>query len=82
MIERINAMEYKNCIGEKVINSSGEEGVIDSIDKSGVIHIKFDRSQFSGGFMFDPFVNGYVRFVKKELQEVVDKEIAEIESNA
>ena len=72
-------MDYKQYVGEKVIECGGKSGVISKVDDDGTIHIKFDGDIFDGGYMFDPFINGMVKFDKPELQEIVEKELVEIE---
>lgn len=72
-------MDYKNCIGEKVVSSLNNKGVITKVDESAFIHIKFENNPIDCTFMFNPFINGQVRFIKKELQDEIDKEIEHIE---
>lgn len=73
-------MDYSKLIGEKVISSQNKNGTITKVDGNGYIHVKFDGDAFDGGFMFDPFINGYLKFEKPELQKRIDDKIAEIEN--
>lgn len=73
-------MDYSKLIGENVINSQNKNGTIIKIDENGLIHVKFDGDTFDGGFMFDPFINGYLKFENPELQKEIDNKINNIEN--
>lgn len=75
-------MDYRKLIGEKVIDSKNKSGAITKVDEYGYVHVKFDGDVFDGGFMFDPFINGYLKFEKPELQKEIDDKIAEIENKS
>ena len=68
-------MDYKSTIGEEVINQAGKTGFITEVDENGFIHISYEGEGREGIYMFDPFINGKVKFIKAELQEEIDYEI-------
>ena len=68
-------MDYKSVIGEEVINQAGKTGFITEVDEKGFIHISYEGEPREGIYMFDPFINGNVKFIKTELQEEIDYEI-------
>lgn len=71
-------MDYKLTIGEKVINRAGQIGIITKVDENGFIHIRYEGELFEGGYMFDPFINGEIKFIKDVLQKEIDEKIKHI----
>lgn len=71
-------MDYKSAVGEKVTNRAGKTGTITKVDESGFIHIRYEGEFLEGGYMFDPFINGEVKFIKEELQKEIDDKINHI----
>ena len=74
-------MDYKKVIGKKVIRYDGVFGVIKEVDNCGNVHIKFEGDWFSGGYLYDPFMNEDVKFVDAELQKEIDVKLNEIQNN-
>ena len=62
-------MDYKSAIGEEVINQAGKTGFITEVDENGFIHISYEGEPREGIYMFDPFIDGNVKFIKAELQK-------------
>ncbi len=73
-------MDYSKLIGETVIDSQNRNGTITRVDENGFVHVKFAGDTFDGGFMFDPFLNGYLKFKRPELQKEIDDKITAIEN--
>ena len=72
-------MDYKNVIGERIINVyDGKSGKIKDVDKNGFIEIEMD-GEYPGSYMFDPFIDGILKFERKELQDEIDKIILSID---
>ena len=68
-------MKYDaSIVGEEVL-SGEKKGKVTKAGKDGVISIKFAGERQERGYLFDPFVGGFVKFVNPELQKAVDEEI-------
>lgn len=68
-------MDYKNVVGESITRFDGVHGVITAVDQSGAIHLKYDDDSFSGGYLYDPFLNEDAFFDNEELQKQIDDKI-------
>lgn len=69
-------MDYKSAVGEKVINQAGKTGFITKVDENGFMHISYEGEPREVTYMFDPFINGNVKFINAELQKEIDDKIA------
>lgn len=69
-------MDYKSTVGEKVTKRAGKIGTIIKVDERGFIHISYEGDSREGAYMFDPFINGEVKFINAELQKEIDDKIA------
>jgi len=74
-------MDYSIAVGEKVVRYDGTEGVITGIDRFGYVQIKYNGSHFQGSYMYDPFINGDVKFINATLQAEVDSILSKIEAD-
>ena len=73
--------DYKLFIGEKVISRNGNTGVSSKIDKNGYICIRFKNELIEQNYMYDPFINGDLKFENSDLQKKIDERIAHINDN-
>ena len=73
-------MDYKKCIGEKVVRSDGVKGTIIDVSENGIkITYDDDPYKIGGTYMFDPFVSEHVSFEREDLQKEIDNIIREKE---
>ena len=74
-------MDYKSAIGQKVFRSSDKaEGVLEKVDNTGTIYIKYKDGRLSGGYLFDPFISEHLVFADPARQQEIDREIDRIDN--